>query len=176
MAFAGAASSDSIKPRGISEMGSEEDAVTQQRVIDARARNISHNVRCTECGSQSIEDSQADIAILLRKLIRDEIRSGKSDQEIFKKLEDEYGETVLYAPKFDMQTAALWLSPFLVAGAAGGIWAYTKHRQRTNVEIMAWNLVKGHSMTLKEEDTMMDLLTPPPPEVNPNSWWRRWLG
>ncbi|CAM8986287.1 unnamed protein product [Rhodiola kirilowii] len=157
-------------------MGSEEDAVTQQRVIDARARNISHNVRCTECGSQSIEDSQADIAILLRKLIRDEIRSGKSDQEIFKKLEDEYGETVLYAPKFDMQTAALWLSPFLVAGAAGGIWAYTKHRQRTNVEIMAWNLVKGHSMTLKEEDTMMDLLTPPPPEVNPNSWWRRWLG
>ncbi|CAM8986301.1 unnamed protein product [Rhodiola kirilowii] len=157
-------------------MGSEEDAVTQQRVIDARARNISHNVRCTECGSQSIEDSQADIAILLRKLIRDEIRSGKSDQEIFKKLEDEYGETVLYAPKFDMQTAALWLSPFLVAGAAGGIWAYTKHRQRTNVEIMAWNLVKGHSMTLKEEDTMMDLLTPPPPEVHPNSWWRRWLG
>ncbi|CAM8990176.1 unnamed protein product [Rhodiola kirilowii] len=157
-------------------MGSEEDAVTQQRVIDARARNISHNVRCTECGSQSIEDSQADIAILLRKLIREEIRSGKSDQEIFKKLEDEYGETVLYAPKFDMQTAALWLSPFLVAGAAGGIWAYTKHRQRTNVEIMAWNLVKGHSMTLKEEDTMMDLLTPPPPEVNPNSWWRRWLG
>jgi cytochrome c-type biogenesis protein CcmH len=36
--------------------------------IDARARNISHNVRCTECGSQSIEDSQADIAILLRKV------------------------------------------------------------------------------------------------------------
>lgn len=49
-------------------MGSEEDAVTQQRVVDARARNISHNVRCTECGSQSIEDSQADIAILLRKV------------------------------------------------------------------------------------------------------------
>uniref|UniRef100_A0A7N1A9C4 Cytochrome c-type biogenesis protein n=1 Tax=Kalanchoe fedtschenkoi TaxID=63787 RepID=A0A7N1A9C4_KALFE len=156
-------------------MGSEEDGVTQQRVIDARARNISHNVRCTECGSQSIEDSQADIAILLRKLIRDEIRAGKSDKEIFKKLEDEYGETVLYAPKFDMQTAALWLSPFLVAGAAAGIWAYSKHRQRTNVEIMAWNLVKGHSMTLKEEDAMMDLLTPPPPEGNPNSWWRRWL-
>lgn len=45
------------------------------------------------------------------QLIRDEIRSGKSDKEIFKKLEDEFGETVLYAPKFDMQTAALWLSP-----------------------------------------------------------------
>lgn len=38
------------------------------QMLDARARNISHNVRCTECGSQSIEDSQADIAILLRQV------------------------------------------------------------------------------------------------------------
>lgn len=49
-------------------MGSEEDEVKNSQVVDARARNISHNVRCTECGSQSIEDSQADIAILLRKV------------------------------------------------------------------------------------------------------------
>lgn len=49
-------------------MGSEVDAVKEAQIVDARARNISHNVRCTECGSQSIEDSQADIAILLRKV------------------------------------------------------------------------------------------------------------
>lgn len=48
-------------------MASEED-VKQRLIIEARARNISHNVRCTECGSQSIEDSQADVAILLRKV------------------------------------------------------------------------------------------------------------
>lgn len=45
------------------------------------------------------------------QLIRDEIHAGKSDKEIFKKLEEDFGETVLYAPKFDLQTAALWLSP-----------------------------------------------------------------
>lgn len=49
-------------------MENEEDVVKKQQIVDARARNISHNVRCTECGSQSIEDSQADIAILLRKV------------------------------------------------------------------------------------------------------------
>jgi len=49
-------------------MASEDDAVKKTMIVDARARNISHNVRCTECGSQSIEDSQADIAILLRKV------------------------------------------------------------------------------------------------------------
>jgi cytochrome c-type biogenesis protein CcmH/NrfF len=49
---------------------SKDDAVKETLIVDARARNISHNVRCTECGSQSIEDSQADIAIILRKVHR----------------------------------------------------------------------------------------------------------
>ncbi|KAJ8756056.1 hypothetical protein K2173_024603 [Erythroxylum novogranatense] len=146
------------------------------QIVEARARNISHNVRCTECGSQSIEESQADIAILLRKLIRDEIQAGKSDKQIYKKLEDEYGETVLYAPKFDLQTAALWLSPLVVAGAIGGVWAYTRHRQKSNVHIMALNLVRGVPLTPKEKETMLDILTPPPSEAPARSWWRRWSG
>ncbi|WOG99206.1 hypothetical protein DCAR_0518554 [Daucus carota subsp. sativus] len=160
-------------------MESQENDVKSSQVVDARARNISHNVRCTECGSQSIEDSQADIAVLLRKLIREEIKSGKSDKEIYKKLEDEYGETVLYAPKFDMQTAALWLSPLLVAGAAGGIWAYNKHRQRTNVHIMALNLIRGVPLTPKEKQTMLEILAPSDLQgataTSSSPWWRRWL-
>ncbi|KAJ0824076.1 hypothetical protein Hdeb2414_s0006g00201191 [Helianthus debilis subsp. tardiflorus] len=74
-------------------MENEEDPVKKQQIVDARARNISHNVRCLECGSQTIEESQVDIVVLLRKL------------------EDVYGETILCAPKLDWQTAALWLSP-----------------------------------------------------------------
>ncbi|MBA0748974.1 hypothetical protein Gogos_002944 [Gossypium gossypioides] len=157
-------------------MENKDDEVKKSQVVEARARNISHNVRCTECGSQSIEDSQADIAILLRKLIRDEIQSGKSDKEIYKKLEEEYGETVLYAPKFDLQTAALWLSPLLVAGAAAGVWGYKKHRQKTNVHIMALNLVRGVPLTPKEKETMLDLLIPPPQGLTPSSLWSRWRG
>ncbi|KAE8699469.1 Cytochrome c-type bioproteinsis CcmH-like mitochondrial protein [Hibiscus syriacus] len=158
-------------------MENKDDEVKKAQVVEARARNISHNVRCTECGSQSIEDSQADIAILLRKLIRDEIQSGKSDKEIYKKLEEDYGETVLYAPKFDLQTAALWLSPLLVSGAAAGVWAYKKHRQKTNVHIMALDLVRGVPLTPKEKETMLDLLTPPPPQgVTASSLWSRLRG
>ncbi|KAK6914872.1 CcmH/CycL/Ccl2/NrfF family [Dillenia turbinata] len=156
-------------------MGKEDDGLKKTQVVEARARNISHNVRCTECGSQSIEDSQADVAILLRKLIRDEIRAGKSDKEIYKKLEDDFGETVLYTPKFDLQTAALWLSPLLVAGVAGGVWAYKKHRQKTNVHIMALDLVRGVPLTPKEKETMLNILTPPQ-KPGLLSWWRRLLG
>ncbi|KAF7062129.1 hypothetical protein CFC21_068764 [Triticum aestivum] len=167
-------------------MASAED-VKQRQVVEDRARNISHNVRCTECGSQSIEDSQADVAVLLRRLIRDEIKSGKSDKEIYKKLEEDFGETVLYAPKFDLQTAAIWLSPVIVisrvgsrepdtlnpvqvivGGVAAGVWAYQKHRQRTNVHIMALNLVRGVPLTPREKETMIDILTPPLPA---RRWW-----
>jgi cytochrome c-type biogenesis protein CcmH len=41
-----------------------------------------------------------------------------------KKLEKDYGETILYAPRFDIQTVALWLSPFVVGGSLAGLWAY----------------------------------------------------
>ncbi|CAA6671615.1 unnamed protein product [Spirodela intermedia] len=151
-------------------MESDEE-IKKAQTVEARARNISHNVRCTECGSQSIEDSQADVAILLRKLIRDEIRAGKSDKEVYAKLEEDFGETVLYAPRFDLQTAALWLSPVIVAGAAVGVWAYQRHKRRTNVHIMALNLVRGVPLTPAEKETMLELLTPPPPPVR--SWWGR---
>nr|XP_043617735.1 cytochrome c-type biogenesis CcmH-like mitochondrial protein [Erigeron canadensis] len=158
-------------------MENEEDPFKKQQIVDARARNISHNVRCLECGSQSIEESQADIAVLLRKLIRDEIRSGKSDKDIYHKLEQDYGETILYAPKFDWQTAGLWLSPLIIAGAAGGIWAYGRYRQRTNVHLLAMNLTRGIPFTPKEKEAMIEILTPPPPDgILPSSpWWTRWL-
>ncbi|CAL0326007.1 unnamed protein product [Lupinus luteus] len=154
----------------------EVDEVKKTQILEARARSISHNVRCTECGTQSIEESQADIAILLRKLIRDELRSGKSDKEIYSNLEDRFGETILYKPNFDMQTAALWLSPFLVAGAAAGVWAYNRYRQKTNVHIMALNLVRGVPLTPREKETMLDILTPPPSQGRTSSWLKRWRG
>lgn len=163
-------------------MASKDDDVKEKLIVDARARDISHNVRCTDCGSQSIEDSQADIAILLRKLIRDEIRSGKSDTDIYKKLQTDFGESILYKPKFDWQTAALWLSPLLVGSAAVGVWAYQKHRQKTNVHIMALNLVRGVPLTPREKETMLDILTPPASQgfksqrVETSSWWRRLRG
>ncbi|XP_078176759.1 cytochrome c biogenesis protein family [Carex rostrata] len=154
-------------------MMATDDESKKTQIVEARARNISHNVRCTECGSQSIEDSNADVAVLLRKLIRDEIKSGKTDKDIYKKLEEQFGETVLYAPKFDLQTAALWLSPVILAGAGAGVWAYQRHRQKTNVHIMALNLVRGVPLTPKEKETMLDLLTPPPPPPRRWPWERR---
>ena len=150
------------------------------------------------------------------QLIRDEIRAGTTDKDIYKKLQDDFGESVLYTPKFDLVTAALWLSPvsfrgsfynspppppppnthqkkdtrkmfwyfniwvldqLLFAGAAGGIWAYNKRKQSNNVHVMALNLVRGVALSPKEKQTMLDLLTPPPPERSTlSSWLKKRLG
>ncbi|MCI13591.1 cytochrome c-type biogenesis protein CcmH-like [Trifolium medium] len=81
-----------------------------------------------------------------------------------------------------MQTAALWLSPLLVAGAAAGVWAYQKHKQKTNVHIMALNLIRGVPLTPRERETLLDVLTPPASqgfksqEVKTSLWWRRLRG
>lgn len=45
------------------------------------------------------------------QVIRDDIRAGRTDKEIYERLTTEYGETILYSPTFDAQTAILWLGP-----------------------------------------------------------------
>jgi len=62
----------------------------------------------------------------------------------------------------------------LIAVVAAGGWAYKKHRQKTNVHIMALDLVRGVSLTPKEKETMLDILKPPPSqEARTPFWWRR---
>ncbi|KAK8923782.1 hypothetical protein KSP39_PZI019166 [Platanthera zijinensis] len=59
---------------------------------------------------------------------------------------------------------------FIVAGAAAGLWAFQRHRLKSNVHIMALNLVRGVPLTELEKKTMLDILTPPPP-ARKFMWW-----
>lgn len=83
---------------------------------EARARAIFQEVRCLVCQNESIDDSQADLAGDLRKLIRDEIKAGRSDAEVRAYLVSRYGEFVLLKPAFSLGNAALWGAPFAVVG------------------------------------------------------------
>ena len=53
--------------------------------------------------------SESEMVIV--QVIRDDIREGKSDKQIYDRLTTEYGESILYSPAFDAQTAVLWLGP-----------------------------------------------------------------
>ena len=91
----------------------EPDEILQNPKQELRARNISKNIRCMICQNQSIDESGAPLAKDLRILIRDQIKDGKNDVEIYKFLTDRYGDFILLKPAFKLNTLALWLLPFI---------------------------------------------------------------
>jgi cytochrome c-type biogenesis protein CcmH len=79
--------------------------------LEARARNLSKELRCMVCQNQSIDDSEAPLAHDLRVLVRERLQAGDSDQDVIGFLVARYGEFVLLRPQFAWHTAALWGLP-----------------------------------------------------------------
>ena len=82
---------------------------------EARARALFTQIRCMVCQNESIDDSDADLADDLRKVVREQIVAGRSDKQVMAFLTDRYGDFVRMTPRFDWANAALWLGPFLAA-------------------------------------------------------------
>ncbi len=86
---------------------------------EERAREIGRELRCLVCQNQSIEDSDADLARDLRRIVREQVSAGRSDAEVVNFVHDRYGDFVLLRPRFTAATALLWATPAvaLLAGA-----------------------------------------------------------
>ena len=98
-------------------------------VEEARFRSLTDELRCVMCQNQSLADSDAQIAVDLRREILQLIRDGRSDAEIREFLVARYGEFVLYRPGISPATWLLWFGPLLVLGAGGWIvWRATRER------------------------------------------------
>ena len=91
----------------------EPDEILENQKQELRARNISKNIRCMICQNQSIDESNAPLARDLRILIRNKIKGGKKDEEIYKFLTDRYGDFILLKPPLKLSTLALWFLPFI---------------------------------------------------------------
>ena len=91
----------------------EPNEILENQRQELRARNISKNIRCMVCQNQSIDESNAPLAKDLRILIRNKIKEGKKDKEIYIFLTDRYGDFILLKPPLKSSTLALWLLPFI---------------------------------------------------------------
>ena len=76
-----------------------------------RVQGIASQLRCLVCQNQSIADSDADLAVDLRKQVIEQINAGRTDEEIIKYMVDRYGDFVLYNPPFKASTVILWVGP-----------------------------------------------------------------
>ena len=91
----------------------EPDEILLDQNQELRARDISKKIRCMVCQNESIDESNAPLARDLRILIRNKIKEGNSNKEIYIFLTDRYGDFILLKPPFQLSTFALWLLPFI---------------------------------------------------------------
>jgi cytochrome c-type biogenesis protein CcmH len=105
------------------------DEIMSDPVKEARARDLSRELRCMVCQNQSIDDSEAPLARDLRLLVRERIAAGDSDAQVIDFLVARYGEFVLLKPRLNQHTWLLWLLPPLaLAGGGLAIWAHGRRR------------------------------------------------
>jgi cytochrome c-type biogenesis protein CcmH len=110
-AFAFTASARAVQP----------DEMLPDPALEARARNLSRELRCMVCQNQSIDDSDAPLARDLRILVRDRLKAGDGDKQVLDFLTTRYGDFVLLKPRVSWRTAALWGTPaaLLLLGGLG---------------------------------------------------------
>jgi cytochrome c-type biogenesis protein CcmH len=97
--------------------------------LEARAREISKELRCLVCQNQSIDDSNADLARDLRVLVRDRLKAGDSNEQVLAYVVSYYGDFVLLDPPFKSSTLLLWFGPGLVlVGGVIGVAVWFRRR------------------------------------------------
>jgi cytochrome c-type biogenesis protein CcmH len=105
------------------------DEIMTDPVKEARARELSRELRCMVCQNQSIDDSDAPLARDLRLLVRERIAMGDSDGQVIDFLVARYGEFVLLKPRFTPHTLLLWLLPPLaLIGGGMALWFFSRRR------------------------------------------------
>ena len=82
--------------------------------LEARAQELGRTIKCPTCHGQSIEDSNAEMASLLRRVVRDHLGAGDSPEEVKTFLKETYGEVILFDPSWSPETFLLWSVPFAI--------------------------------------------------------------
>jgi cytochrome c-type biogenesis protein CcmH len=105
-------------------LAAEATPTEQDPVAQARAVNLEEQLRCLVCQNQTIAESNADLAVDLRRQVREQIAAGRTDAEIIDYMTARYGDFVLYRPPFKAVTVLLWAGPALLL--ALGAWMLTR--------------------------------------------------
>ena len=104
-------------------------------MIEQRLANLSKELRCLQCQNQTLADSPAGLAADLRREIREQMKAGKSDQEVVAFLTQRYGDFILYRPRVTYATYLLWFGPFvLLLAGLYVLFRYIKQRRDSITE------------------------------------------
>lgn len=104
-----------------------------------RYRTLVEELRCPKCQNQNIADSNAPIAMDLRREIFRMLEEGKSNEQIVDYLVDRYGDFVRYKPPVNAKTLLLWYGPVALLVLGFAVLAVILRRRRRGAEAQASN-------------------------------------
>ncbi|HME39131.1 MAG TPA: cytochrome c-type biogenesis protein [Steroidobacteraceae bacterium] len=107
----------------------------EDHALQSRFERITLELRCLVCQNESIADSNADLAVDLRRQVREMLVAGQSDDAIFAFMTDRYGEFVRFRPPLEPKTLLIWGAPFIMLLLGGAIiFRVVRHRARMPVD------------------------------------------
>jgi cytochrome c-type biogenesis protein CcmH len=126
----------------------EPDEILRDPALEARARNLSSELRCLVCQNQSIDDSAAPLARDLRVLVRERLSAGDSDSQVLNFLVARYGEFVLLKPRFELHNLMLWgLPPVVLVAGMIALFVTARRRQSANLQAPALSAAEQQRVT-----------------------------
>jgi cytochrome c-type biogenesis protein CcmH len=126
----------------------EPDEILRDPALEARARNLSSELRCLVCQNQSIDDSAAPLARDLRVLVRERLTAGDSDSQVLNFLVARYGEFVLLKPRFELHNLLLWgLPPVVLVAGMIALFVTARRRQSANLQTPALSAAEQQRIT-----------------------------
>jgi cytochrome c-type biogenesis protein CcmH len=125
---------------------------------ETRSRDINKVLRCVVCQNQSIDESNAPLAIDLRNLVRERLAAGETDKQAVQFIVQRYGNFVLLKPPLQINTLLLWLGPFLLFGIAGLMFV---RRMRNAATTSAPEAPQAADFSADDEHRLTQLLDQP---------------
>jgi cytochrome c-type biogenesis protein CcmH len=108
----------------------EAQSLSDDPALEKRVMALAENLRCLVCQNETLAGSHADLAVDLRQQIREQMKAGKSDQEIIAFMTERYGDFVLFRPPVKTTTYLLWFGPFALLAAGVVVqFIYLKRRR-----------------------------------------------
>jgi cytochrome c-type biogenesis protein CcmH len=128
-------------------------------LLDEHVNRLTSELRCLVCQNQTIADSQAELAMQLKREVRQQLASGASDEQVRDFMVQRYGDFVLYRPRVNKATLLLWAAPALLL-LLGGSLLIVHWRER---RVAFQNEVDSELPSMGIHDTDGDDLSEPRP-------------
>ncbi|MCY7294398.1 cytochrome c-type biogenesis protein CcmH [Alteromonas sp. a30] len=120
---------------------------------------LKHELRCPMCQNQTIGDSNAMIALDLKRKTFELVESGKSKQEVIDYMKARYGEFVHYKPPVTPITIWLWLLPAGFIVVAFLVMFFARRNAKSDLNEAGESPLKSEDASpqdLEEADKLLD--------------------